>query len=131
MPATIQNTVTSAEKEWAFWGNSTWNLITGKKKIAHTDDEEEFAKYVIANYNSVGGGSPSIHDIANDEYAWSAVGMSAIMKQAGFVKSEFPFAESHSVYIRRFIKARPDKENKAAFWAKGWGKTAANPTWEI
>ena len=127
MPATVQNTVTTAEKEWAFWGNSTWNLIARKKKIAHTDDEEKFAEYVIANYNSVGGGSPSIDDIANDNYAWSAIGMSAIMKQAGFVKSEFPFAESHSVYIRRFIKARRNKEKKAAFWGYRLGEDGGQP----
>ena len=127
MPATVQDTVTSAEKEWTFWGNSTWNLVTGKKKIAHTDDEEKFAKYVIANYNSVGGGSPSVHDIANDDYAWSAVGMSAIMKQAGFVKAEFPFAQSHSVYIRRFIKARQDNDKNAAFWGFRLGEAGGQP----
>lgn len=53
--------------------------------------------------------------------------MSALMKQAGFVKSEFPFAESHSVYIRRFIKARRDKEKKAAFWGYRLGEDGGQP----
>jgi hypothetical protein len=127
MPATIKDTVDSAEKQWTFFGKSTWNLITGKKKIAHTDDEVKFAKFVIANYNSVGGGSPSVDDIANDDYAWSAVGMSAFMKLAGFVKAEFPFAQSHSVFIRHFIKAGRAKDKKAAFWGFRFGDAGGQP----
>src|SRR5215510_6905230 len=106
MPATIGSILTAAANEWEKWGRSTWNVITGQKQIAHTDDENDFAQYVIDNYCSVGGGNPSLDDIQDDRYPWSAVCISAIMKAAGYTAAEFPFAQSHSVYIRHFVKAR-------------------------
>ena len=60
MPATIGSILTAAANEWEKWGRSTWNVITGQKQIAHTDDENDFAQYVIDNYCSVGGGNPSL-----------------------------------------------------------------------
>lgn len=114
MAKTVNDLVSSANHEWNHWGKSTWNLATKKRKIGHTDDETTFAKYVIANYNSVGGGSPTVNEISNDIYFWSAVGMSAIFKNAGFVKSEFPFSQAHSTWIRAFVAAR--KNNTAALY---------------
>lgn len=106
MAKTLANLLTEVRAEWAHWGRSSWNLVTGHKAIGHTDDEDEFARYVLDHYNKVGGGSPSINDIQNDLYPWSAVGMSAVFHQAGFEKSEFPFAQAHSKWIRAFIAAR-------------------------
>jgi len=106
MPATIQSIVDSAEKEWKYWGKPTWVVPTGETYKGHVDNETDFAKYVIDSYCAVGGGSPSLLDIQDDRYYWSAVGLSAIMKQAGFTKTEFPFAQSHSVFVRHFIAAR-------------------------
>jgi hypothetical protein len=42
--------------------------------------------------------------------------MSAIMKNAGYLKTEFPFVQGHSVFIRRFIKARKENDQSASFW---------------
>jgi hypothetical protein len=106
MAKTIADLLSSANHEWDHWGQSTWDVAADRKHIGHRDDEKEFAEYVIESYNSVGGGAPSIADIQNDVYPWSAVGMSAIFKNAGFTRKEFPFAQAHSVWIRAFVKAR-------------------------
>jgi hypothetical protein len=66
-------------------------------------------------------------DIQDDRYYWSAVGMSAIMKGAGFKKTEFPFAQSHSVFIRHFIKARRAGEQAAAYWGYRAGESGGQP----
>ena len=106
MAKTVSSLISSANSEWNHWGNSTWNLSTDKKNIGHTDDEKSYEDYVIKHYNSVGGGSPTANEISNDHYFWSAVGMSAIFKNAGFTKSEFPFSQAHSTWIRKFVAAR-------------------------
>jgi hypothetical protein len=114
MAKTLNDLLDSADREWDHWGQSTWNLSTGAKNIGHTDDEKVFAQYVIDHYNAVGGGNPSIDDISNDHYYWSAVGMSAIFNGAGFEKTEFPFSQAHSTWIKKFIKAR--KNNTPALY---------------
>ncbi len=127
MPATNESIVKSAEAEWNYWGNSIWNLPKKYKKIGHRDDEDIYAQYVIDKYCSVGGGSPSLSDIQDDRYAWSAVGMSTIMKNAGFIKKEFPFAQSHSVYIRKFIASRISKDKTAIYWGYRLGESGGEP----
>jgi len=116
MPADIDSIIAAATNEWDHWGGSTWIVPTKARHIAHTDDEPDFARYVISDYCSVGGGSPSMEAISDDQYYWSAVGMSAIMKRSGFSKKEFPFAQAHSVFIRHFIAARRAADSTAAFW---------------
>jgi len=106
MPGTLETLLASARKEWIHWGRSTWNLTTKVVRIGHRDDDPVFAQYVIDNYNSVGGGSPSVSDIQNDLYPWSAVGISAIFKQAGFGKTELPFSQAHSKWIKPSVAAR-------------------------
>lgn len=114
MAKTEQDLIAAADHEWKHWGKSVWNLTTNAHTIGHTDDEEPYAQYVIDRYCSVGGGTPTIMEIANDEYYWSAVGISAIFAAAGFSKSEFPFSQAHSTWIKKFVKAR--KENKPALY---------------
>lgn len=126
MPATSQSIVDSAHREWVHWGSSTWNVAAGRRRIGHTDDEPAFAQHVLDAYCSVGGGSPTLLDIQDDRYFWSAVGMSAIMKGAGFGRAEFPFAQSHSVFIRHFIKARRDGD-AAAYWGFRAGESGGQP----
>lgn len=119
--------VASARTEWDHWGRSKWDLIIGQASIGHTDDEEKFANYVIEAYCSVGGGNPSADDIADDRYFWSAVGMSAIMKAAGFSKYEFPFAQTHSVWIRKFVAARRSGDQSALYWGFRIGEPGGAP----
>ena len=116
MPATVASIINAATAEWNLWGRSTWNVKTGAKSIGHTDDEAEFARLVIERYCSVGGGNPTIDDIADDQFFWSAVGISAAMKAAGFTKAEFPFAQSHSKFIRHFVAARKSSSLQARYW---------------
>lgn len=97
--------------EWSHWGRSTWDLSTGTGAIAGTDDDETLARYIVDNYCPAVKDSPSISDIADDEYYWSAAGISAAFKAAGFRKSQFPFSSSHSTWIRAFIKARRNGAN--------------------
>lgn len=127
MPATLSSILAAADAEWRHWGQSTWDLPAGTASIAHRDDEAAFAQYVIDEYCSVGGGDPSLAAIQDDRYFWSAVGMSAIMKKAGFRRSEFPFAQSHSKFIRHFIAARKAKDATAAFWGFRLGEAGGEP----
>jgi hypothetical protein len=127
MPASKQKIVNAAVAEWNFWGNSVWNVAKNTSTIGHKNDEKAFAQYVIDNYCSVGGGNPSTYDIQNDEYAWSAVGMSAIMKNAGFTTAEFKFSELHSTFIRAFIKARFNNDTTAVYWGYRLRETGGAP----
>jgi hypothetical protein len=127
MPASKQQIVTAATAEWEFWGKSIWNVAKKVATVGHKDDEKDFAQYVVDNYCSVGGGNPSLFDIQNDEYAWSAVGMSTIMKNAGFTATEFPFSQSHSTYIRAFIKARLSGNESGAYWGYRLGESGGEP----
>ena len=94
--------------EWEYWGKSIWNLTTGEKHIGKSDDDPSYARYVIDTYCSVVGDTPSLSDISDDEYYWSAVGISYGFKAAGYKKSQFPFSSGHSKWIRAFVKARKD-----------------------
>lgn len=127
MPTNLTRILQAADHEWRYWGKSTWDVPAKSANIVHKDDDEEFAQYIIDNYNSVGGGKPTIADIQDDRYYWSAVGMSAIMKLAGFSKTEFPFAESHSRFIRHFVAARKGKLKTTAFWAYRLNEKGGEP----
>ncbi len=126
MSAQIADLLAVANKEWDYWGRSTFNVATGAKHIGHTDDEENYAEYVIRNYNKAGGGSPSVYDIQNDHYYWSAVGISYFFKTAGFKKSQFPFSEAHSTWIKAFVKARK-ADTPALYHAFRLIETEASP----
>ena len=127
MAASVQTILDAANAEWKHWGQSTWDLVRGKRKIGHRDDEDPFARYVIANYCAVGGGSPSVAAIQDDQFAWSAVGMSFIMDSAGFGKKEFPFSVRHSTFIRHFVKARKNQDATAPYWGFQFGEPNAGP----
>lgn len=127
MSRDVQTMIDAAKKEWEVWGKSVWNVPAKTSSIGHRDNASEFAEYVIKKYCSVAGGAPTLEDIQDDRYAWSAVGLSAILKFAGFTKPEFPFAQSHSIYIRKFIKARIDKDKNAAFWGFEFGEPGGQP----
>jgi hypothetical protein len=127
MAKTEADLLKAAEVEWKHWGSSVWDVASGAKTIGHTDDEEPFAQYVIDNYCSVAGGDPSTQDISNDHYYWSAVGMSAIFARAGFEKKEFPFNQAHSRWIKKFIKARKDKDKTALYYGYRIHEAKASP----
>lgn len=126
VPASVNSILQAADAEWQHWGRSTWDVPAGKTAIVHRDDNPVFARYVLDNYCSVGGGSPPLVDIQDDRYFWSAVGMSAIMKRAGFTKKEFTFAESHSRFIRRFVASRKAKIEDT-FWGFRLGEPGGEP----
>ena len=117
--STPDEVVASALKEWDFWGKSTWNLITGKKFRKHRDDDPTFAKYVRDTYCPLmlsGGDLPSLADIEDDIFFWSAVTISYIIRQAGIPKDAFKVSASHSTYIVEAIKAKKNKDSTKAFW---------------
>lgn len=126
MAKTLQDLLHSADTQWQHWGKSTWDLAQHTKDIHHTDDESDFAKFVVDNYCSIVGDTPSLNDIENDHYYWSAVGMSAFFKGAGFNKTDFPFSDTHSTWIRAFVKAK--KNNlPALYWAYRLNDKEAKP----
>lgn len=108
MARTLASLMDAARAEWDHWGRSTWNLIPEpeEKQIGHTDDEDEYADYIIHNYCRPRGDHPSRAEIVSDHYYWSAVGLSAIFEKAGFAAADFPFSNRHSTWITRFIAAR-------------------------
>ncbi|UEM17382.1 DUF2272 domain-containing protein [Bradyrhizobium barranii subsp. barranii] len=106
----VPSIIAAASKEWQFWGQST------PGRIAHSDNEQDFAMYVRDRYCSPLGASPSLADIENDKYAWSAVAISYFLRQAGLSSSEFTFSQRHSTYIREAVKARNDRDRSKAFW---------------
>jgi hypothetical protein len=127
MAGTVAALVQAARREWNHWGQSTWNVPTGQFTLGHRDDDPVLAQYVIDNYCSVGGGSPTVLEIQDDAFAWSAVGMSAIVKSAGYTKAEFPFSIRHSTWIRRFVRARKEADASAAFWGYRQGEAGGEP----
>lgn len=127
MPATKSSLVAAATAEWNHWGQSKWILATNRRTIGHTDDERSFARYAIDTYCSVVGDKPSEEDVMNDVYFWSAVCNSYIIRQAGFAAGDFPLTNAHSVYLRRFIKARKTSSSTAKYWGYRLTEPEASP----
>ncbi|MNR15602.1 hypothetical protein D3C85_1321470 [compost metagenome] len=71
-------------------------------------------------------GKPSWEDIRDDQWAWSAVGMVAIMRGAGLDKNEFPFTVAHHTFIRRFIKSRKEGVDDL-YWGYRIGLPGSEP----
>lgn len=97
MPATLESILRSAIDEWNHWGKSTWHVTSSKVKIFHTDDEFEYVQYVIDQYCSVCSvcsDKPPLAKIVDNQYFWSAVGMSAIMENAGFSVDEWSWSSN-------------------------------------
>ncbi|MEH3023791.1 MAG: DUF2272 domain-containing protein [Pseudomonas oryzihabitans] len=116
MSVTVQSIVSAAMREWEHWGKSTWNVTTAQKQIGHTDKEDAFAQYIIEKYCSVTRVNPTRSSIQNDEFFWSAVGMSAFMCMGGFKEDQFPFSQRHSTFIRKFVAARKVNDSSCPFW---------------
>jgi hypothetical protein len=55
--------------------------MTGQVAIRHKDDEDAFARYVLNEYCAVAGVVPSLKQIQNDEYFWSAVEVRRAVKR--------------------------------------------------
>jgi hypothetical protein len=127
MAKTVADVLAAANQEWNHWGKSVWNLSTGQKHIGHRDDEQSYARYVINNYNAVGGGKPTAQDIMNDHYFWSAVGISFVFHKAQFSANEFPFGERHSTWIRKSVVARQNNDKSALYHAYRLHEPQATP----
>lgn len=119
--------VASAVKEWNIWGKATWNLLSGKKTRKHRDDERQFSRYVRDTYCALVRASPSMADIENDNYAWSAVFISYVLSQAGLSGDQFKFSQSHSIYIVDSIKAKKSNDLKACYWGHRLNDSLAVP----
>lgn len=123
---TVEKIVRAALNEWNHWGGSTHDLIRGREAIAKTERDPTFADYVYDTYYKAVVTNPDpnarahmvarISERETPTYAWSACTISYIMKTAGYTKSQFTFAESHSIYIREAIAAKNGAVGKASFW---------------
>ncbi len=127
MAKNLKSVLGVLDHEWKFWGSSKWNLVDGSESIGHRDDEVAYANYVIQNYNKAGGGNPTVTEVQDDKYFWSAVGISYVFKTAGFQKKEFPFKQAHHHWIRKFIKSRSDKDKSALYWGYRLHEKKATP----
>lgn len=132
MPANQSSIVEAASGEWKHWGEPVWNVVSGtKSKGHHTDDEDKFAEYILDKYVSLFFKRPikwpTIANIGNDEYFWSAVTISFIMRKAGFSGPEFPISQAHATYITWAIKSRKLNDKKAAYWGFRVDEAEAQP----
>lgn len=133
MPVTTQAILEAAQQEWARWGYSTRDLVRGEEHIAHTDKEPWFVHNVILkDYCPVADAHPDADDIMQDKWAWSAVGLSYILRQAGFRMlgehgGEFPFSARHADYLRYFVAARKQADLSAVYWAYRLGEPGGAP----
>ncbi|MEM8575698.1 MAG: DUF2272 domain-containing protein [Pseudomonadota bacterium] len=109
--------IASAVKEWKHWGEATWNSITGAKTRTHRDDDAAFAKYVLDTYVPMGSATTTAQAIADDDFAWSAVCLSYILKQGGVERTQFAFSASHSAYVREAVRSRIESDTKKLYWA--------------
>ena len=122
----------AANKEWEHWGGSTWSAITGVKDIKKTEKSAGYAAYVYDNYYLAIISSPlprkqmidRIAETATPHYAWSALTVSYIMKNAGFSRKQFKFSAAHHVYIRKSVADKKDKNMSATYWGYRIGDVA-------
>ncbi len=129
MPGSVEKVLDAARSEWHYWGDSTWDLVRGKERIEHTDKDPEYADYVLKKYCAFvpGGNGADLVSIMNDDWAWSAVGMSRALQIAGYTKGEFPFSARHSDYIRHFVAARKTGQTGAKFLAYRLNEKGGEP----
>jgi hypothetical protein len=106
MVASLARLLEVAWSEWQAWGSPTWNLGTGEKVPGLTDNDPERAQYIFDAYCVPLRQRPTLAEISDDDYYWSAVGMSYLFREADFAADEFPFSKRHSTWITKFISAR-------------------------
>lgn len=128
MPATVQQLLDSADAMWAAWSYPTWNLITEAHDIPHDDKDKVYATIVRDVYCHELGEKkkPSLDRIMEDDYAWSASGMSYLLREGGLTEDEFPFHQSHHHFIRRAIAARKQNHDWT-FWGYRHGENGGQP----
>jgi len=134
---TVKNIVRAAVIEWEYWGKSTNNAI------ARTEESDGYAEYVYDKYYlSVAGKKKNVQEedqrrtrmIARIEerpgvkkYPWSAIAISYIMRNAGFTKQQFKFAEGHHSYIRAAVEAKAKDDTTAFYWGYRIHEIAPQP----
>lgn len=128
MPATVHQLLSSADAMWAAWSYPTWNLITEAHDIPHDDKDKVYATIVRDVYCHELGEKkkPSLDRIMEDDYAWSASGMSYLLREGGLTEDEFPFHQSHHHFIRRAIAARKQNHDWT-FWGYRHGENGGQP----
>ncbi|SEM03557.1 hypothetical protein SAMN05518845_11514 [Variovorax sp. YR750] len=107
MAGVISGAISNATTEWTKWGGHAWDL-RGKAPLIpkrDKDDDATRAQYVLDTYCPAAGAMPAAAAIQDDQYAWSAVFISYLFMLAGYQKTEFPFSENHSTWIRKAVKA--------------------------
>lgn len=107
MAGTMSGAISKAAAEWMKWGGHAWDLRGKAPALPKRDKDDDAirAQYVVNTYCAAAGAAPSAAAIQEDRYAWSAVFISYIFRSAGYQKTEFPFSESHSTWIRKAVKA--------------------------
>jgi len=121
MAGTIADAISHAAAEWMKWGGHAWNL-RGKVPVLPArdkDDDATRAQYVLGTYCPAAGAAPPVAAIQGDLYAWSAVFISYLFKTAGYKKTEFPFSESHSTWIRKAPRPPPARPSSISMHS-GW-----------
>jgi len=110
MVASLDRLLDVARSEWSDWGQPTWNLRTGAQVRGASDNDPVRAQYIKDTYCRPLRQHPTIAEISDDDYYWSAVGMSYLFRRAEFTRHEFPFSKRHSTWITKFIAARRSGE---------------------
>ena len=104
MPSLRQAILSSAIREWEFFGRQTVILKNAEESIPHVgaweDDGGIYSNRVNAYWRVVG--KPELGGM-DCQMPWSAAFISWIMKNVGVPASQFPPATAHWVYIARSI----------------------------
>lgn len=106
MPAMRQAILSSAIREWEFFGRQTIILKKAEESIPHVgaweDDGGVYSSRVNAYWRAVG--EPQLNGM-DCQMPWSAAFISWVMKNAGVPSYQFPPATAHWVYIARNIES--------------------------
>jgi len=104
-PHVKQAIISSANREWQFFGRQTVIMKGGKESIpnvgAWEDDDARYSGRVNTYWRAVG--KSQIYGV-NCRQPWSAAFMSWLMAGAGVPASQFPRAPAHWIYLSSMIE---------------------------
>ena len=112
MGKVIDGIVGLAYAEWEFFGRQEFDIDGNRMREGMDEAEEGFWQRVGLYWREGTGKNFTGRD---DDIPWSAAFISYIMRKAG-ADGRFRFNALHSVYIRKAIKARQQRNRKYGFW---------------
>lgn len=120
--AFIDKVVTTANGEWDFFGDQTYDLTGNLSHKGHKEEEDGWYQR-IGQYWLQGTNTPGIDGRMHKQY-WSAAFISWVMKTSG-AGDRFRYSTLHSIYIDQAIRDHMQNRTDAGFW--GWRLNEIKP----